>query len=225
MVTRFLGSAQSPMINGLVENHYNPWSADQRKEDPNYFKVLARQHKPKVMWIGCSDARLAIYQKMGLPLGEVFICRNIANQTNHTSARAAVSYAVKVLGVKQIIVCGHYKCGGIKGALNRSQISDPSLHRWLEPIERLAIAHQDILNSLGPRKKPQRLSELNVWDQVSRIGRMRCVQEAWADGAKLAVDGLVFDMGQGLLIGAGSVSSREQWLEYRQAPQPLVTLT
>ena len=177
------------------------------------------------MWIGCSDARLAIYQKMGLPLGDVFICRNIANQTNHTSARAAVSYAVKVLGVKQIIVCGHYKCGGIKGALNRSQISDPSLNRWLEPIERLAEAHQDILSPLGPRKKPQRLAELNVWDQVSRIGRMSCVQEAWATGAKLAVDGLVFDMRQGLLLGAGSISSQDEWREYRKAPQPLVTLT
>ena len=157
-------------IDILIENNIR-WADSMREGDPDFFTRLANQQSPKYFWIGCSDSRVPANQITGLPPGEVFVHRNVANVVQETdfNVLAVLQYAVDVLKVTDVIVCGHYGCGGVKAALDnfRHGIID----NWLAPIRALTRGHKDELAALEEGPRLDRLCELNVLSQARHVAR------------------------------------------------------
>lgn len=186
-------------ISQLFKNNL-AWSAAQRASDPDYFVRLAAQQAPKYLWIGCSDSRVPANQILGLAPGEVFVHRNVANVVVHTdmNSLSVLQYAVEVLKVEHVIVCGHYGCGGVIAACSNRQFG--LIDNWLRHIKDVYIRHQTELDSIADLAKRQnRLCELNVVEQVNNVCLTTIVQNAWAAGNKLAVHGLIYGLHDGLL--------------------------
>jgi carbonic anhydrase len=185
-------------IDNLIANNAI-WADRMRKNDPDFFTRLADQQKPKYFWIGCSDSRVPANQITGLPPGEVFVHRNVANVVQETdfNVLAVLQYAVDVLGVSNIIVCGHYGCGGVRAALEnfRHGIID----NWLAPIRALTRAHKDELAALADGAKLDRLCELNVLSQSRHVARTTIVEDAWERGQELAIHSWIYRLDQGIL--------------------------
>ncbi len=185
-------------IDKLIENNAI-WAEKMRESDPDFFARLANQQKPRYLWIGCSDSRVPANQITGLPPGEVFVHRNVANvvQESDFNVLAVVQYAVDVLKVTDIIVCGHYGCGGVQAALEnfRHGIID----NWLAPIRSLTRVHKDELNSLGDNQRLDRLCELNVLSQARHVARTTIVEDAWERGQQLAIHSWIYRLDQGIL--------------------------
>ncbi len=185
-------------INKLIENNAR-WAERIRKTDPDFFTRLAEQQTPKYLWIGCSDSRVPANQITGLPPGEVFVHRNVANVVQETdfNVLAVLQYAVDVLKVSNIIVCGHYGCGGVRAALEnfRHGIID----NWLAPIRSLTRAHKDELAELNEGAKLDRLCELNVLSQSRHVARTTIVEDAWLRGQKLYIHSWIYRLDQGIL--------------------------
>jgi carbonic anhydrase len=176
------------------------WAADITREKPDFFKQLAEQQNPKYLWIGCSDSRVPANEIMGLMPGEVFVHRNVANVVVHTDLNclSVIQYAVDVLKVEHIIVCGHYGCGGVQAAWRRTQLG--LIDNWLRHVQDVGqMHHHELLNLKSEGKQFDRLCELNVIEQTRHLCRTTIVQDAWARSQTLTVHGWVYGLKDGLL--------------------------
>ncbi|MDX8403715.1 MAG: carbonate dehydratase [Mariprofundaceae bacterium] len=182
----------------LLENNHQ-WAAKHLSEDPTYFEHLAEQNNPEYMWIGCSDSRVPANEIIGLKPGQVFVHRNVANQVPHTDLNclSAAQFAVDVLGVKHIIITGHYDCGGVNAAMAGQHHG--IVDNWIRSIRDTYMLHQADLEQLDEEARLDRLCELNVIRQVDNICHTRIVQNAWDRGDKLSVHGWIYSVKDGLL--------------------------
>ena len=168
--------------------------------DPGFFKRLTGQQSPKYLWIGCSDSRVPANQIVGMPPGEVFVHRNVANVVLQTDLNllSVVQFALMVLRVEHVIVCGHYGCGGVHAALHDS--SNTLLDSWLRPIKLVYEQHYDEVMAKPPEERTGFLCELNVRAQVQSLARTTVVQEAWAHGIPFAIHGWIYSIENGILV-------------------------
>lgn len=182
----------------LLDNNAD-WAHKIQADDPNFFANLAAQQSPEYLWIGCSDSRVPANQITGLPPGEVFVHRNVANIVQETdfNVLAVLQYAVDVLKVKHIIVCGHYGCGGVKAALDN--VRHGMIDNWLASIRSLTRIHKQELEDLDDQTKLDRLCELNVLSQVRHVARTTIVQDAWLRGQDIAIHSWIYRLDQGIL--------------------------
>lgn len=180
------------------------WAEKIEKEDPGFFARLAEGQKPKILWIGCSDSRVPANQIMGLPPGEVFVHRNVANLVIQTdfNALSVMQYAVEYLKVEHIIVCGHYGCGGVAASLAGGVLG--LIDNWLRHIEEVAEENRIELDAIPDEEgRVDRLCELNVMAQVMNVSRTTIVRQAWGRGQKLQVHGWIYSIADGLLKDLG----------------------
>jgi carbonic anhydrase len=188
------------------------WAEGQIAKDPEYFSRLAAQQAPKYLWIGCSDSRVPANQILGLQPGEVFVHRNVANLVVHTdiSCLSVMQFAVEVLKIEQIIVCGHYDCGGVHAACGNKQFG--LIDNWLRNIKDIYTRHREELDTITDMSaRGDRLCELNVIEQVKNVCHTTIVQNAWNDGQNVSVHGLIYSIKDGLLRDlAVRISSVEQ---------------
>ena len=183
----------------LFENN-RAWAADMTRQDPDFFRRLATQQSPHYLWIGCSDSRVPANQVVGLVPGEMFVHRNVANVVVHTDLNclSAIQFAVDVLRIEHIIVCGHYSCGGILAALQDNKLG--LIENWLRHVQDVRAKHRAELDALGTEERQHdRLCELNVIEQVTNLSRTTVVRDAWSRGQALTVHGWIYDLSDGLL--------------------------
>ncbi|MGB3948129.1 MAG: carbonate dehydratase [Bacteroidia bacterium] len=183
----------------LLDNN-KKWVASQMEQDPNYFKRLAKGQSPEYLWIGCSDSRVPANQITGTEPGDMFVHRNIANMVVHSDMNllSVLSYAVEVLKVKHIIVCGHYECGGVLAAMGQKQYG--LIDNWLRHIKDVYKMHYQELEKIEDEKlRGRRFVELNVMEQVYDLCKTTIVQNAWKIEQPLAVHGWVYDIGDGII--------------------------
>lgn len=175
------------------------WASAVNKEDPSFFSRLAKQQSPEYLWIGCSDSRVPANQIINLPPGEVFVHRNIANLVVHTDLNclSVIQYAVEVLKVKHIIVCGHYGCGGIKASTEEKDHG--LIDNWLRHIKDVSRFNAQKLAGLSGDEKLNLLCELNVIEQVSNVCNTATVQSAWKNNWELYVHGWIYNIEDGIL--------------------------
>jgi carbonic anhydrase len=175
------------------------WSDAVRRDDPTFFDRLAHQQAPAYLWIGCSDSRVPANEIVGLPPGEVFVHRNVANVVVHSDLNclSVLQYAVDVLQVRDVIVCGHYGCGGVRAALEGSRHG--LIDNWLRHVQDVAERHVERLDSVPEAERLDRLCELNVVEQVINVGRTTIVADAWARGQRLTLHGVVYGLHDGIL--------------------------
>jgi len=183
------------------------WATAIKEKEPGFFKELAAQQNPEYLWIGCSDSRVPANQIVDLMPGEIFVHRNIANVVVHTDLNclSVIHYAVEVLRVKHIIVCGHYGCGGVKAALEN--VDHGLIDNWLGHVKDVGRLHSEKLEGLGEHEKLDMLCELNVKEQVNNVCNTSVVQKAWSHGQELSVHGWIYDIANGLLRDMGTVES------------------
>jgi carbonic anhydrase len=179
------------------------WSAAIIADDPQFFADLAHRQAPEYLWIGCSDSRVPANQIVGLAPGEVFVHRNVANVVVHTDLNclSVLQYAVDVLRVRHVIVCGHYGCGGVKAALEGTRHG--LIDNWLRHVADVGEKHAGELESTPGEKRLDRMCELNVVEQVANVCQTTIVEDAWARGQALTVHGLVYSLDDGLLRDLG----------------------
>jgi len=183
----------------LLENNRS-WSKEMLAQDKQYFSRLAQQQSPQYLWIGCSDSRVPANQITGLAPGEVFVHRNIANVVVHTDLNclSVIQFAVDILKVRHIILCGHYGCSGVHAAMTRHRIGLSD--NWLRHVQDVAEKHEGELGGVkGEEARHRRLCELNVSEQVLNIAQCTAVQEAWERGQPLEVHGWIYDLRDGLI--------------------------
>jgi carbonic anhydrase len=188
-----------PEIQRLLDNN-KKWAATTQEENPEFFSALAQQQTPMYLWIGCSDSRVPANQIVDLLPGDIFVHRNVANLVVHTdfNCLSVLQYAVDVLQVKHIIVCGHYGCGGVQAAMQASDLG--ILNPWLRNIRDVYRLHNDELEAIqDDEQRYRRLVELNVQEQCVNVLKAPEVQLAYTAG-ELTVHGWVFDIGTGNLI-------------------------
>ena len=176
------------------------FSLEKKIDDPEYFKKLSLGQKPDYLWIGCSDSRVPANEVTNTEGGEIFVHRNIANIVVHTDVNlmSVLEYAVTVLGVKHIIVCGHYGCGGVRAAMGNGSYG--LVDNWLRNIKDIYQKHVVELSAIADDdKRADRLTELNVIEQVQHVAKTGIVQAAWAKGNQLAVHGWVYGLNSGLI--------------------------
>ena len=176
------------------------WAEESVREDPEFFTRLASQQAPQFLWIGCSDSRVPANQIVGLAPGEMFVHRNVANVVVHADLNclSAIQFAVEVVKVRHIIVCGHYGCGGVLAALRDEKLG--LVDNWLRHVQDVRAKHQPQLDELPTETgRHRRLCELNVIEQVMNVSRTTVVRDAWARGQSVAVHGWVYDLHDGLL--------------------------
>jgi carbonic anhydrase len=195
------------------------WAERMRAEDPSFFENNLHQQHPEYLWIGCSDSRVPANQIMGLKPGEVFVHRNVANVVVHTdfNCLSVLQFAVSVLKVKHIIVCGHYGCGGIRAAIEPGKLG--IISNWLQHVEDVYSKFEVQMMELNDQQKWDRLCELNVIEQVYNISRTEVVQDAWSNLQPVSIHGLIYSLNDGLLKDLGvSCESRKDAVEtYRRA--------
>lgn len=186
------------LLQHLFENNRR-WVESVEKENPGFFQRLAQGQAPEYLWIGCSDSRIPANEVVGLLPGELFVHRNVANLVIHTdmSLLSVLQYAVEVLQVKHIIVCGHYGCGGVMGAMKGDTLG--LIDNWLRFIKDIYHSNEDLLESLSEEQRADRLCELNVIQQVANLAHTTIVQDAWQRGQRLAVHGWIYAIKDGLL--------------------------
>ncbi|MHB8899196.1 MAG: carbonate dehydratase [Thermoguttaceae bacterium] len=176
------------------------WAESVAAQDPDFFSNLAQQQSPKYLWIGCSDSRVPANQIVGLLPGELFVHRNVANVVVHTDLNclSIVQFAVDVLKVKDIIVCGHYGCGGVRAALRGERLG--LVDNWLRHVQDVRLKHESRLSALSDgEERYDRLCELNVVEQVVNVCQTTIVEDAWQRGQELAVHGWIYGVQDGLL--------------------------
>lgn len=187
------------VLKHLFENN-RKWAANQVKSDSEFFKRLSQQQKPEYLWIGCSDSRVPANQIVGLPPGEVFVHRNVANLVveNDLNCLSVIQFAVEALKVKHIIVCGHYGCGGVKTIMEDKKLG--LIDNWLEYIQRTKEKyHATLFKFDDPKIQLDKMCELNVIEQVKNVCNTQIVQNAWKTDQKISVHGWIYDIGDGLL--------------------------
>jgi carbonic anhydrase len=187
------------ILKQLFENNVK-WADDIKAEDPHFFEKLAAQQSPDYLWVGCSDSRVPANDIVGLLPGELFVHRNVANVVEHTDLNflSVLQYAVEVLQVEHIIVCGHYGCGGVKAAMDRKELG--LIDNWLRSIKDTYQRNLERLNEVeDPQARLDLMCELNVMQQVANVTQTTIVQKAWHRGQKLAIHGLIYGISDGLL--------------------------
>ena len=180
------------------------WAENIKASDPDFFPTLAKQQSPRYLWIGCSDSRVPATQLVGMVPGEMFVHRNVANVVDHTdfNCLSVMQYAVDVLKVDHIIVCGHHGCGGVKAAMDNLQLG--LIDNWLRHVQDVLHEHEELLAKVSDEnQRLDRLCELNVIEQVLNVGRTTIVQSAWQRGQELVVHGWIYGLENGLLRDLG----------------------
>ena len=179
------------------------WAENIKATDPGFFQTLAKEQTPQYLWIGCADSRVPSTQLVGLIPGQMFVHRNVANIVVHTdfNCLSVIQYAVDVLGIKHIIVCGHHGCGGVKAAMENQQYG--LIDNWLRHVQDIVHTHQELLAEKDDDKRLNRLCELNVIEQVFNVARTTIVQNAWERGQQLTVHGWIYSLEDGLLRDLG----------------------
>jgi carbonic anhydrase len=186
-------------LKNLFDNN-RAWSASMTEHDPEFFHKLVNQQTPEYLWIGCSDSRVPANEIIGLLPGEVFVHRNVANIVVHTDLNclSVIQYAVEVLQVKHIIVCGHYGCGGVRAAAQSQELG--LIDNWLRHIKDIYQKHVTLLDGITDQEgRTNRLCELNVIEQVKNVCHTTIVQRAWERGQELVVHGWIYGLNDGLL--------------------------
>lgn len=176
------------------------WSETKLKDDPEYFERLSKGQSPPLLWIGCSDSRVPANEVIGAQPGEVFVHRNIANMVVHSDMNmlSVLDYAVNVLKVKHVIVCGHYGCGGVKAAMGNDHIG--LIDNWIRHIKDVYRLHQTYLNSIVDEKERfDSFVEINVREQVLDLAKTSIVQNAWRNGHELCLHGWVYGLDTGIV--------------------------
>lgn len=180
------------------------WAENIKASDPEFFQTLAKQQSPTYLWIGCSDSRVPATQLVGMVPGEMFVHRNVANVVVHTdfNCLSVMQYAVDVLKVDHIIICGHHGCGGVKAAMDNLQLG--LIDNWLRHVQDVMHLHDDVLVTIEDEsERLDRLCELNVIEQVMSVSRTTIVQNAWQRGQELVVHGWIYGLQDGLLRDLG----------------------
>jgi carbonic anhydrase len=186
-------------LDKLLDNN-RKWAAERVKGDPTFFSRLAEQQAPEFLWIGCSDSRVPANEIVGLDPGELFVHRNVANVVVHTDLNclSVLQFAVDVLEVKHVIVCGHYGCGGVRAALE--QDSHGLIDNWLRHVQDVARTHEVKLNAIADLDaRVDRLCELNVIEQVQNVARTTIVQDAWRRDHKVQLHAWIYGLKDGLI--------------------------
>ena len=181
------------------------WAEEMTRQDPAFFTRLVQQQSPRYLWIGCSDSRVPANQIVGLMPGDMFVHRNVANVVVHTDLNclSAIQFAVDVLRVEHIIVCGHYGCGGVLSALRDEKLG--LIDNWLRHVQDVKSRHEAELAALEDEQaRHNRLCEWNVMEQVTNVRKTTLVRDAWARGQTLSVHGWIYDIRDGLLTEVGS---------------------
>ena len=196
-------SDASPQLQRLLDNNRR-WATQMTARDPEFFRTLSHLQTPKFLWIGCSDSRVPANEIVGLLPGELFVHRNIANVVTHTDLNclSVLQYAIDVLHVEHIIVCGHYGCGGVQAAMRNAQHG--LIDNWLRNIKDVYQAHRDTLDALADEhKRLDLLCELNVAAQTANVCHTTIVQNAWHRGDHVSVHGVIYGLHDGLLRDLG----------------------
>ena len=212
-------------IETLFANNY-AWATQMKEDNSTYFQELAEHQQPHYLWIGCSDSRVPAEKLTNLEPGELFVHRNVANQVIHTdfNCLSVVQYAVDVLNIEHIIICGHTNCGGIHAAMNDKDLG--LINNWLLHIRDIWFKHGHLLGNLSPERRADMLTKLNVAEQVYNLGRTSIVKNAWKNGKKLSLHGWVYDVNAGFLVDQGVIATSRETLEisYRNAIARLLKL-
>jgi len=191
------------VLQPLFQNNRD-WSERIRASDPSFFQRLSQQQNPKYLWIGCSDSRVPANEIIGLPPGEVFVHRNVANVVVHTDLNclSALQFGIDVLQVEHVMVVGHYGCSGVRAALFQQRIGLSD--NWLGHVRDVAERHEACIRPLAhDGERADRLCELNVIEQVRNVSRTTIVRDAWARGQKLSLHGWIYALHDGLLRDLG----------------------
>lgn len=201
------------------------WAEGINASDPGFFSTLAKQQSPKFLWIGCSDSRVPATQLAGMVPGEMFVHRNVANVVVHTdfNCLSVMQYAVDVLKVEHIIVCGHHGCGGVKAAMDNLSLG--LIDNWLRHVQDVLHVHEKLLVQIEDEsERVDRLCELNVIEQVVNVSRTTIVQNAWQRGQELVVHGWIYGLQDGLLrdLGISIDSAAELNAAYQSALEIVV---
>jgi carbonic anhydrase len=191
-----------PDLTHLLENN-RAWANRALDHDSDFFARLLHQQKPKYLWIGCADSRVPANQIVDLAPGELFVHRNVANVVVQTDLNclSVIQYAVDVLKVEDIIVCGHYGCGGVEAALRGSRLG--LIDNWLWHIRDVYLKHRREIDALEPTTQLQRLCELNATEQAVNVAKTTVVQNAWGRGQKLAIHAWVYSLQDGIIRDLG----------------------
>ena len=187
------------MLKHLFANNRD-WAAKMTRQDPEFFSRLSSQQAPQYLWIGCADSRVPANEIVGLAPGELFVHRNVANIVVHADLNclSVLQFAVEVLKVEHIIVCGHYGCGGVRAALRDDRLG--LVDNWLRHVQDVRWKHHAELDSLPTEEqRHDRLCEMNVVEQVVNVSQTTVVRDAWTRGQSLAVHGWIYDLHDGLL--------------------------
>ena len=210
-------------IERLISNNA-AWSKTMIDEDPGFFERLSQSQKPRFLWIGCSDSRVPAERLTGLEPGELFVHRNVANLVIHTDLNclSVVQYAIDVLEVEHVIICGHYGCGGVQSAVENPELG--LINNWLLHIRDIWYKHSSLLGELSPEKRLDKLCELNVVEQVYNLGHSTVMQSAWKRGQKVTLHGWVYGIQDGRLRNLEVDATSRETLEqrYRQGVSALL---
>lgn len=198
-------------IDHLFTNN-KEWADEIKQDDPNFFEQLSKQQSPEYLWIGCSDSRVPANTLMGMKPGEVFVHRNIANQVIHTDLNclSVIQYAVDILKVKHIIICGHYGCGGLAASIDNE--SHGLIDNWLRHIQDVYRFHKAQLDNISDqREKLNVLCELNVIEQVANVSNTTILRHAWDADQDITVHGIVYNIHDGILKDLNVSMSRVEY--------------
>jgi carbonic anhydrase len=194
----------------LFDNN-RAWAAEITRQNPDFFQKLSRQQAPDYLWIGCADSRVPANEIVGLLPGELFVHRNVANVVVHSDLNclSVMQFAVEVLQVRHVIVCGHYGCGGVRAALNDDKLG--LVDNWLRHVQDVRHKHQAALDAVPEEDRHNRLCELNVIEQVVNVSQTTVIRDAWARGQSVSVHGWVYGLKDGLLrdLGLGVATADE----------------
>ncbi|AOW09835.1 carbonate dehydratase [Flavobacterium gilvum] len=197
----------------ILDNN-KQWVIDQLEIDPDFFKDLAKSQQPPLLWIGCSDSRVPANEIIGAKPGEVFVHRNIANMVIHSDMNmlSVLDYAVNVLKVKHVIVCGHYGCGGVKAAMGNASIG--IIDNWIRHIKDVYRLHDKYLNSIADEKERfNAFVEINVKEQVFDLAKTSIIQSAWKNGSEVSIHGWVYGLNSGYVTDLGVNFSSDKDLD------------
>jgi carbonic anhydrase len=206
-------------ISQLFENN-REWVADMEAAQPGFFERLVAQQSPEFLWIGCADSRVPANEIVGLLPGELFVHRNVANVVVHTDLNclSVLQYAVEVLKVKHVIVCGHYGCGGVRAALDDAKFG--LIDNWLRHVQDVVKMHRAELDRIAEDEaRFDRICELNVIEQAMNICETTILQDAWARGQELSVHGWVYRLHDGIIrdLGFTATENADVQRAYRAA--------
>ncbi len=203
----------NPDLSLLLENNKN-WAGRMVAQDADFFKKLVAQQSPEYLWIGCSDSRVPANEIVGLLPGELFVHRNVANVIVHTdlNSLSVLQFAIDVLGIKHVIVCGHYGCSGVHAALLKRRVG--LADNWLRHVQDVHQKHERYLGEVLPdRERRDRLCELNVIEQVVNVCQTTIVQDAWERGQDLTIHSWVYSLEDGLVRDLGMAVSHAEMLQ------------